>query len=137
MSTTQLDYTQVIKHSFSETSNSLRAGFPIQLEVNIQPGSSTGAISDSTIDCHGVRNLNLVCLVGASALSGAASASIQYSPSDDDAVWLSAGLSLASPTAAASAVAGTQITNLLARRIRLVSNSAPTGGDVTYYIVGS
>lgn len=134
---TDLDYAQTLKGAYQESSQALRTGAPIALEINIQPGASTGAIVASVLACPGTRNLNLVALVGASGLSGAASASLEYSPSDDDAVWLSTSVSLASTTAVASTTSGTQQTNLLARRIRLVLGSAPTGGDVTYYVIGS
>lgn len=133
----QLDYPQVLRGSYIEDAYALRTGAPIQLEVNVQAGATTGAVTASITFCPGTRNLNLISLVGSSALSTAASATLQFSPSDDDAVWINSSLSQPSATAAASVSSGTQITNLLARRVQLVLNTAPVGGDVTFYIIGS
>lgn len=136
-SISQLDYPQVIRSSFIDDANALRTGSPIAIEVNVQPGASTGAVTASIISCPGTRNLNLIALVGASGLATAASATLQYSPSDEDAVWINTSVTLNSATAAAATTAATQITNLLARRVQLVLNTAPSGGDVTFYVIGS
>ena len=132
-----LDYTQCIKYAFIEESRMLRTGTTLALEVAVLDGAATGAITDSITDCDGVRNINIHAAVGADTLGTAASATVQYSPSDVDDVWIDAGLTLASDTAANGVTTGTPVTSLLARRIRVVLDTAPVSGDVTFYVIGS
>jgi hypothetical protein len=132
-----LDFAQCIKGSYIDESGMLRTGNALALEVSIQVGASTGAILDSPTDCDGVRNINLHSLVGTSNLSQAASAKVQYSPSDTDDIWIDVGMSLASATGQNTVSTSTAVSSLLARRVRLYLSTAPVGGDVTYYLIGN
>lgn len=132
-----LDYTQCIKGAYIDESEMLRSGNALALEVSIQAGAATGAIIDSVVDCDGVKSLNMHALVGSSPLSVAAAAKVQYSPSDTDNIWIDSALTVTSATASAAVSSGTQINTLLARRIRLQLDTAPVGGDVTFYILGN
>ena len=133
----QLDYAQCIKGAYIDESEMLRAGNALALEVSVQDAAATGAIIDSVVDSDGVRNINIHSVVGADNLSQAASAKVQYSPSDVDDIWIDTSILLASATASNTVSSGTAVSTLLARRIRLYLITQPVAGDVTFYLIGN
>lgn len=98
--------------------------------INVGVAANTElAITDS----NGFRTIQLYSQTNG-ALTGASTVRVQVSPSASGTDFIDLGLSLVSGTAN-GAMSISAITNICARRVRLVSTTAPVGNSVTYRLV--
>lgn len=114
------------------TDDSIEA-FPSQA---ISTGTQTSsAVLNSvliTADCNGFKQF---CLYseGLTGVTVAGSIKVQVSPYTSGTSFVNASVTLTSGTAGNMTL--TAVSNICARRIRVLSNVAPTGGSVTYTLV--
>ena len=76
------------------------------------------------------------CQVYVESLTGvsvAGSANIQVSPDDSGTLWANLGAAVSSP--ATPGALASSVLEFVAKRIRIVSNIAPVGGNVQYKII--
>lgn len=96
------------------------------------PATTVGTVLLTVSDVEGYSRL----VVYSEALVGVIAGGkvfIQASPEASGSVWATIGLEVASPTS--PGYAASPVTEFVAKRIRLVSSLAPTGGSVQYSVV--
>lgn len=133
---TKLDFQQVIKNSFDESTDSLKVlltptSFAIELDaadgdsVTTKPDSILVSNTTETV-CIGIKSVSLYI----EPQAGTHTAKIQISPVDSGSVWMD----LASSTLSADPtnLVSTSILSIVARRIRI----SVTAGSPVYHIVG-
>lgn len=114
------------------------SSFAGQLDPQSDDLLSTASPDDEIIAPFSIVGIDKVILYS-QALTGvsvAGEAKLQISPLDTGNVWLDSGLSLVSSGTAGNWTVSS-VTDVLARRARLVAVTAPTGGNVTYYVLTS
>lgn len=154
---TQLDANQCIVSSYDGVEEANRviiaAATEFAIELSAADGdsvatySATSSPSTATLQTPATA-LNAVLLtvtdvaqysklaIYSEALAGvtvAGQITIQASPSDSGSVWASLGGAVSSPSSPGVSVSTPS--EFVARRLRLVSSVAPTGGDVQYTLL--
>lgn len=96
------------------------------------PSTVASAVLLTISDVEGYSRL----VVYSEALSGVSASGkvfIQASPSASGSVWATIGSEVTSP--ASPGYAASSVTEFVAKRIRLISSAAPTGGNIQYTAV--
>lgn len=161
-----LDSGQIIKKIFDTTDDAVRivlaSGTTFEVSLNSDEDSvtvlgngfagntaaltsaSTGVVMAATASV-GIKSFQLYAIVNAAQTggltSGAIVVKIEVSPSDSVNVWYDPSSSLNVPlgTATGAVLAGSILSILIARRVRLsvVSNALVGADSVTFYLVGN
>lgn len=133
---TKLDFQQVIKNSFDESTDSLKVlltptSFGIELDAadgdNVTAKPDLILVNDTTETvCTGIKSVVLYV----ESQAGTHTAKVQISPIDSGNVWMD----LASSTVSAdpSNLVSSSVLSIVARRIRIVV----TAGTPVYHLVG-
>lgn len=153
---TLLSADRVIKNAYDEATQALKTipasstSFEIELSAadgdNVQTipkdintkvsltTSSTGVVVP-VMSAVGIKSINVVTNT-TSTLTGPQVLTLQYSPSDSDDVWISTSLTVTPSGTNGVAVAGTALTSLVARRVRVSIAAAISSGTFDVYVVG-
>jgi hypothetical protein len=102
------------------------------ISVAQTPATAVSAVLLTVSDVEGYSKL-VVYSEGLAGISGSGKVYIQASPSASGSVWATIGSEVTSP--ASVGYAASSVTEFVAKRIRLISSAAPTGGNVQYTVV--
>lgn len=111
--------------SFSAQSSSV-------LSSNQTPATANGTVLLTISDASGYSKLQLYS-EALTSVSAASKVFVQGSPNSSGNLW--ANISTEITSAAAPGVTVSSVTEFVAKRLRVVSSLAPTGGDVQHTII--
>lgn len=99
-------------------------------------GVSTQVVAP--LDASNFSRANLYVQATA-ANAGTMSLKLQLSPAESGNIWIDSGVSVTIPAASAAVAMGTASSNIVAKRVRVVSSAALTGAETAtvYLVLGS
>lgn len=151
----KLSSEQIFKQVMDETAIALRtipaADTAFSIELNHADGDSVLSVPNSlsasaavltgsgvvlpVVSAVGIKSINMIVQTN-TTITGPQLLTLEYSPSDTTDIWIATTLTLTPSATANVVVAGTALTSLIARRIRVSTASAIAAGSYTLYIVG-
>lgn len=151
-----LDANQIVKRVFNVADDAIRVslGDTLGMAMNISSaaGDSITSVGNSITQKASITSANTGTIINAfsvvgmssfnlytnstSAVVGPQAVTLQVSPSDTDNVWIAVSLTATPSTSSGTVVMGTALTNVVARRARVVVAGALTSGTVDVYVVG-